>query len=71
LPDFLDFFGNEPAELGGRTRRHHATQIGEPSLRLGVGEGCVDVISPTFPTSVTARGQGAPQSKPALFNFGP
>jgi hypothetical protein len=32
LPPLLDFFRNELAEVGGRTRKDRVTQVGKPCL---------------------------------------
>src|SRR5215471_1117782 len=34
LTPFLGFVGDELAEIGGQTRKHHAAQVGKPGLHL-------------------------------------
>src|SRR5262245_31447613 len=50
LGPFLDFFGNEPAEVGGRARKCRAAEVG--SLRL------------IHPTSYDAPGQARKFQRP-------
>src|SRR5215813_10910402 len=38
LAPLLGFVGDEPAEVSGRHRHRHATQIGEPCFDRGIGE---------------------------------
>ena len=44
LSPFLGFRGDEAAKVGGRARNHCTAQIGEPCLKLGIGEGGVDLV---------------------------
>src|SRR5215470_11215812 len=40
----LGLLGDELAEVGGRAGKHGAAELGEPRLRLGVGENRVDLL---------------------------
>ena len=40
----LRFVGDEPSEVGGRTRKRCAAQISEPRLDLGIGEARIDLF---------------------------
>src|SRR6516162_9886852 len=44
LGPLLGFRGDEVAKVGGRARNHCTAQIGEPCLKLGMGEGGVDLV---------------------------
>src|SRR5205807_9570817 len=44
LAPLLDFIGDELAKIGGRARKHRAAQVGKPCLKLGIGEGGVDLV---------------------------
>jgi hypothetical protein len=35
---FIGFFGDELRKVGGRANKHHAIQVGKPSLDLRIGE---------------------------------
>src|SRR5262245_15393234 len=37
----LGFAGEETAEVGGWAGQHRSTHVGQPRLRLGVGEDCI------------------------------
>ena len=37
LTPLLDLVGNEFSKVGGRTGKHHATEVGKAGLYLGVG----------------------------------
>src|SRR5262245_65918077 len=39
----LGFAGEETAEVGGWAGQHRSTHVGQPRLRLGVGEDCIDL----------------------------
>src|SRR5215475_2472508 len=39
----LGFAGEEKAEVGGWAGQHRSTHVGQPRLRLGVGEDCIDL----------------------------
>ena len=43
LPPLLGFLGDQLSKLGGRERRHIATDVGKPRLQLGIGERGVDL----------------------------
>ena len=38
LAPLLGFLGDQLAEVGGRARKRPASQVGKPSLHLGIGE---------------------------------
>src|SRR5262245_14079938 len=40
----LRLVGDEPSEVGGRTRKRCATQISEPRLDVGIGEARIDLF---------------------------
>src|SRR5262249_33116649 len=44
LGPLLGFRGDEAAKVRGRARNHCTAQIGEPCLKLGIGEGGVDLV---------------------------
>ena len=44
LAPLLGFVGDELSEVGGRARKHRATEVGKPRLHLGIGKGCVDLL---------------------------
>src|SRR6202011_4222749 len=41
LGPFLGFVDDESAEVGGRTRKRCASQVGKPGLHLGIGESAI------------------------------
>jgi hypothetical protein len=43
LGPFLGFVDDESAEVGGRTRKRCASQVGKPGLHLGIGESAIDL----------------------------
>src|SRR5215831_10196190 len=44
LGPLLGFRRDEAAKVGGRARNHCTAQIGEPCLKLGIGEARVDLL---------------------------
>src|SRR6516164_9684825 len=44
LPPFFGFVGNELSEVGGRAGKQRGAEIGEPHLRLGIGEDRIDLL---------------------------
>src|SRR5262249_3070306 len=40
----LGFVGNELPKVGGRERKHVATEVGKPRLHLGLGKASVDLL---------------------------
>src|SRR5262249_17281048 len=44
LGPLLGFPGDEAAKVGGRARNPSTAQIGEPCLKLGIGEARVDLL---------------------------
>src|SRR5262249_48880768 len=43
LGPLLGFRGDEAAKVGGRARNHCTAQIGEPCLKLGIGEARIEL----------------------------
>src|SRR6516165_6565659 len=44
LGPLVGLLGDEPAEVGGRTRKHSATKVGKARLHLGIVERRVDLL---------------------------
>jgi len=44
LSPLLGFFSDQLAEVGRRTRKHRAAEIGKPRLRRGIGESRIDLL---------------------------
>jgi hypothetical protein len=44
LGPLLGFFGDELSELGGRTREHVTSKVGEAPLYRGIGESGIDLF---------------------------
>ena len=44
LGPLLDFVGDELFKVGGRTREHRGSQVGEAFLHVGIGKSGIDLL---------------------------
>src|SRR5262245_37850938 len=64
LGPFLDFLGDELAKIGGRTREHCTSQIGEARLHGGIGESGINFLVELL-DNIYGRGLGYYDPVPA------
>jgi hypothetical protein len=48
LAPLFGFVGDQLAEVGGRTGKHNAAQVGKPRFNLGIDEARVDILVELF-----------------------
>src|SRR2546429_8578921 len=48
LGPLFGFVGDQFAEVGGRTGKHNAAEVGEPRFNLGISEARVDLLVEPF-----------------------
>src|SRR5262249_38182652 len=64
LAPLLSFVGNELSKVGGRTREHRTSQVGEALLHVGIGESGIDLLVELL-DNLRGRGFGHDDPVPA------
>src|SRR6476620_5906419 len=65
LGPLLGFVGDELSEVGGRTRKHVTSKVGEAALYRGIGESAIDLFVKLF-DNFCGRGFGRADSIPSI-----
>ena len=64
LGPFLDFVGDELFKVGGGTREHRGSQVGEAFLHVGIGKSGIDLLVELL-DNLRGRGFGHDDPVPA------